>query len=1167
MPTTREGDGVKIPVTAELNKASVAKVLKDLKNLSKTSKQNVVELQEIGKAAETFSKKLSSSAKVSLKQFKKLGDQLKEAESQAEDLKDQYRSAKGDSAKAKIAGNLGKLKDNIAGLNKQISDQRKNSIKADKELKANIKTQQKYEKTVKDAAKFTGKDVLKGVGSGLGKALTGGSKGFKAGAGEIASSTGRGVAGAVSRHVENKASMKAASGDAAGGAQMMESMGAMLGAVSVGVMAIAGFVKLLAAASSHMTDLNKALMKGNGLANEFGAGAGEWTKSVDSIRSASIKSAGALLEFGQDSTGAMEAVGAFTKEASGSIIRTETQLKAMGEGDLTQGLLEFTKQATVYGKALNMETSQVASLMGKMVSEIGYSSNNVQKTMGDIVKQASQAGMPVSKFMNIFQDAIPNLDLFTNRIEELTGMMKILSKTMDPRSVKGFMSAMGRGFDQLDFMQRLKMVKIVGGDRISATLTKEVASGMDNIADQLKDAGLDDAFREAMKGPNSRKAVAAVAAQAAALGVQGSTIGQMQMLARKKDLGGGSDLDKASAIRDMGFYGRMKTLEQTALRFSHGSSKDLSGLNEHIANMVGVSGDQYKALLDLETSMRGYQSSVEQIGRTASVSINEGMKKLLGFDKKDFSYNKKVDGNLVKVIASTEDEFEKAFEKQMQDLAKQNPEDLEDKLKMAATMQMDQQDDKDKATKKAASSIEDITLEGVKATQSIGDQMENIVKFLLEKIYSVLNDVLKMIGSLYDYLPGWIKPGGENVSGTISELDKWSEDAVKDLGDEHKAGVDYYKKVNSRISGAGTTTADTRDLMNKFGSILQDKLGSSKDMTPDQEASQRKALSNVFNTDKDEGGLSDVDRFMDAQQRGLTATTDKMLSGLDKSKMMKLLSVLAYQQAQDMKDEDQRQERHTETISKSLKDIQEAAQTGDIDKRATDAMIDAVKATGHEAHATQPGNQSLSGAVVGGPVSAASKDKQETHIDAATDTAKELQKHTAMMEDSNNKAVQDYQNTSDVLDLLKKGIKFEQSWMTTKFKSVLKEASLDAFRPALTELLSAYLRSQDDPGYKDIIRDIGTSGKNLQDVVMSNTSAELMDQIKQAEHHADGGIATYTGLHTLSAGERVLPAGQSSPSGNKTLHVGGIHIAIANGDHSTVKHAVLEAMDEIARRH
>lgn len=1166
---TRERPGQKVSVGVSvvptLDSKGVNKVIQEwsrvqkqlgpldasFKNISKTTAQNIAQIQTLSRNAQVFGKKLSAATKDSLKGLEELGDQLKEATERAADLEEQISVSTDQATKGKLTAELTKTKTAIAGLNKSVDDWKKNNARAGREFKNLTQSQEKYQKSLKEAANFSKKDAFKGAGDGLVKAMRGDLKG---GFADMFKSLGKGAQGAYARSAEAKAAKvgggEGAAMEAAAGAEMTAAMGAL----SAGVVAIAAFVKLLLAASDHMTGLNKALMQGNGLANEYGASAKEFRRSIDDIRTSAIKSSWAFLELGTDSEGAMKAVGAYAKEASGSIVRTEVQLKRMGGGDLTKGLYEFTKSATVYGKALGMETTEVAGLMGKMVSEIGISSENVQKTMGDIVKQASQAGMPVTKFMSIFHEAIPNVDLFTNRIEELTGMMKLLSKAMDPRAVKGFMQAMGKGFDQLDFKQRLKMALVVGPGEMQKIMSKDIGRATEAVTDQLKASGLDEEFRKAIAGPNAQKAVADLAAKAQALGVQGSTIGEMQKLARYKDLSGGGVLKQATAMRDMGLMGRLDALEKYAGRFTGG---DITGLGEHVAKQLGVSEAEYKALIDMKAALAGYTASAEKYGRTSSKSINENLKK-----------------NFIRAGKLSEKANDADFEKLMKDMARRDPKGLEEEIKIASTQQIEQQQEQAKEDDKKAASMEDIAIESVKATTSIGDQIQNVIKVLLEKIYGIINEVLSMIGSLYDMLPSWIT-GSTKEEEKI--LNQWSSSAKKDLGDNNMKGVQYYQQTNRDIIAAGKTAGNSRDLMNQFTGLLSSQLGSTGDkMKPEDEERQKKLLRNVMSE-------KDVGKFIEASKKRDLTTTDSMLSGLDTGKMMKLLSTAAFQQAKGMEGQDfQYGGQKTDVKLQTKKQLEEARVQGDIDKRATAAAVaDGGKAVGEAADqlnssGTSPAAKAYADRFTGGDVSAISpdvmkqmgasppadaKDAAKSQTQMAVTVAEQLDKQ----EDAEKKAEKDYQNTADVLSLLKKGIKFEQSWMQQKYKGVLKEASLDAFRPALEEFLIAYMRAWDDADYRKTIAGMDPGKLDLTTIAQSKSDQELKNAIANAPTQAVGAYPAWINSHeSVVPNDKLLSV---AGSGGQTINVGGIHINVPSGDPHAIKAKVLEAMDEIARRH
>ncbi len=222
---------------------------------------------------------------------------------------------------------------------------------------------------------------------------------------------------------------------------------------------------------------------------------------------------------------------------------------------------------------------------------------------------------------------------------------------------------------------------------------------------------------------------------------------------------------------------------------------------------------------------------------------------------------------------------------------------------------------------------------------------------------------------------------------------------------------------------------------------------------------------------------------------------------------------------------------------------------GDIDKKATSAYL--AGGTGKAVGEAAPSASSASAS-------------------DATVTADAVTRLADTQAGADKKADQDRKTNEESLAVLEKGIKFDDAWMKQKYKKVLCEASLDAFRPALAEYLLAYMRLESSPDMKaEYLSNSDYGDSSLTGIGRATSVKDLKDLISTAEGHADGGVASYTGLHTLTAGERVLPVGQSADSagGNKSINVGGIHITIGNGDPNMVKQAVLHAMDEVARRH
>ncbi len=1103
----KEDIKLRLPVVPELDRRGTSNLLKDIKRLEsdlgkldvswksigKTASLNVKEINKITTAASHLTKELSVAAKESYKELQGLGKQLSEAKSKAKTLAKEYGSSKG-GRKEDIGKQLGLTMKSITDLNKQIDAQKDKTKKYNSELERGLKAQQKNILTLKQAAGYSAKDAIGDILSKFhSKDLTGA-------LGKMAKGIGSGYL--------RTGMAKAESTGGPEGAQQMASLGAAATSMGAAAAAIGLFVKLILQASSHMAGLNKALTGGIGLSQEMGGRIGDYSKAVKDLRNAAIDAAGAMLKYGLTSKDALEMVNSFAKQSGMSLSELEIQLRDMGQGDLDKGMREFAINAQVYGHALGMEAKDVAGLMGQFVNEVGVSADNVTKTMGDIVKQAAQAGMPTQKFVDIFRQAIPNLDLFTNRIEELTGVMKMLSKTMDPRAVKGFMSAMGKGFDMLDFKQRLKMALVVGPGEMGNIMRDDLKRATESVKNNLKHLNLGDAMDEALKGPNSIAKMRKVAAMAMAKGATGAEVASINRLGRYAELQRGGVLKQTTGMREMGLMGRMEALEKLAGRFTGG---DITGLGEHVAKQLGISEEEYKAILGMKDSLGDYTSSIEATGRTSSKSINEGLAKIL---------------NLPDPISDPK-EFELATKKAM----KKDPGGFRKALMTAATMEIEEEQQRAKDEAAAQESIEDLTSDQISATQSLGDKMENVMGYLLEKIYYILDDIFGFLNDLYSALPGWMSGSYSDLKKSIDNVSMTAKAELKD----NQAGLAYYQDMATRLKAISDRGGKTVDYLNANTDLLTKQLHAGKESDA-YYAKVQEDLKDVMDAD-------DSQKFVQALKDSDITLSDKMLKQLDPDKAALLMAKLAKDQAKEERGGLGRgtlasQTKNDERAAKKQEQI--ARKQSDLDQRNLELMK---QISGDVADAADtPVPVAHAAAIASGTPAGAAPPAVKAAAEVHRETAANTEQQAKATENLADQADAQYQATTDTLSLLKKGIRFENSWMTSKFQNVLKQASLDALRPALTEQLVGYAKIWTD---SDLRQALAQHGDDLSGAIAPglrglSRSDDLTDLGKKL------GLPGYaTGITRvphdmpaiLHAGEQVVSKANAGKGSGKSVNV------------------------------
>lgn len=1122
-------------VTPVLDQRATTNVVREIEKIAKRGTQlnftkvvkeannNVKAINEIAKAAESFSKKLSAAVQGTVQKIKSLGKELSEAQQEAKALEEAYAAESDDTKKGEIQKRLSDLSSVIGDLNKQIDVQKAALKSQSSEIKRATAAQRKSIEGLNKFSAYKPADMFKGVGSGILKVISGDLKG---GLMTAMSSMAKGTAGAQARSAQAKGTAKggpegmkdmAAAGESLGRASM-----AMTGAVA----AISALVKFISKASSAMSDLNKAMLQGTGFAKDIGVSGKEYASTIKQVREAAMDAHGALLKYGGSSETAMQVFGAFAKESSGSIVQAAEQVKQIGGGDLQIGMFEMAKNAQVYGKALGMEAQDVAGLMGQMVNEMGASHENVQKIMGDVVKQASQAGIPVNKFMSIFKDTIPELDMFTNRIEEVTGAIKLMSKTMDPRALKDFVKAFGKSFDQMDFKQRLKMALVVGPGEMGKIMEKDFKRSTNSMAANLGEFGQE--FQDIMAGKKGdiQKAATDMAARMASKGKDATQISQVMEMAQNKKLSQGGVLKQATAMRGMGMMGRMEALKSYAGRFTGG---DITGLGEHVAKQLGVSEQEYKAILALDRSMDMHMVGLKKTGRTSSASINQNLKKIL-----------KQDGKIT-------EESDEAMEQYMSNLANTNAKEAQSYIQAAATMQMDT--DKDNAK-----SADEIAQENVIATTSIGDKIENVLGFLMEKMYYAINDVLSILDKTFSWMVGDAKQ---------KEI---IQKAAAEGGIKSQKGQAQFTKDMEKLNRLADAGASRDKMLGEFQNQMMASVGYGGEKDVEGKKRSASVLGKVMSKD-------DVEKFQKLYEGGKIAEAQEMLTGgsltglggLNKDDLTKLLVEASKVSAQGMRDDvgpmrgtasNEAQKKQDALLQAKLrtqgKDLDERHMRGmnsDLSKKmdALDAYVakhgqTVDKKTGQAVLSPEVAKQlgisdedfkqiaamkasvSSPAVAVGAPSAPGTKPAEAKAANTAIQDTAKVQEGVAKTAEAQLDQGDDiYRGINDQLSLLKKGVKFEQSWMNSKFQNVLKDATLESFRTALFEF--AMLTEWDK--VKQWGKDLGD--KNMKPTsaadFMKKTSDWAQNVAAPTYGFATGGSIDYDQMARVHKGEYVVPKG------------------------------------------
>jgi len=1142
--------------TADVQKKvskQLSKLKLDLGQVAKQSNVSLGHIKDISTAASAFSKQLSHGAQTWAKSLGDLGDQLEDAHEKAAQFEKQLSKARTPGAKREAASNLGAVQKQIVGLNKQIAEHRKTGQQYGRELGKIVRAQRDFRVGLEKTAKYTGSNFLRDVMSSLGKIPGGGAKGVAAAGSGIASASGRLASGVVARRAKaGGAGTPGAGGGAAALGQTAVAMSKAVGQIAGAASALLAIVNLIKTASDHMATLNKAMLEGSTLAGDSALSAAKYAKVMKNLRDTAVGLNLNWMKFGVVSEDGLKAVAAFSKETSGSLAQTQARMKMMG-GDigepLEQGMNSFVIAAKTYGNALGLSLTETAGMMGEFVNEIGVTSEGVQGTLKDITAQAAASNIPIYKFMDMFRQAMPSLDLYINRMEELTGVIKLLGKAMSPGDVKKFMDAFRQGFDQMDFKQRLKIGLVAGIGDVNKILKENFEATGAGLADKMGKFGNE--FKSAMKAADPVAAVRKVVGKAMASGeVEAATLGAAQKLARSERLrkrGGATNI--AGAMRGAGLMGRLEILEKAAGKLTGGN---IEGLGEHVAKQItGMSEQQYAGILQLQDSMGNYMAQLNATGRTSSTSINKNLMKILG-------------------VSSDVD-----LEKKMLQLAKNDPKKAEKYVKQAAVMQIEEETNQGDA-------MQNLSAEQVDATYSIGDKIENVIKVLLEKLYWVLNDIYGWLGSS---LWGWLT-GSDAQKETNQYLAGMSRDAERFYKDDPKKAK-AVKDNLAQLQLLNSQGASNEQITSKMSGLLMDS-----QMDPD-------AVKNMAAVVGGDAGK----RFEELMNKGGSRTGEEnvelneILKGMDQQKLLRVMAQAAMKSSkvQEMQYKESEKQRKTKT-GKELADAK-----AEVDKRTQylyehpEEAGKAGKASGKvRTGTTTVEHMKLKADVAAKPAPKPSKTSPEGRaLEQNKETTEATEASGEAVTDSVEKSSADqikqmedvYGGITDVVGILKKGIMFYPGFLMGPYKSTIKEATFDSFQKALIGFAVLQAKMAEHPELQKAMSDYGwqtiTSGVGFEKLSTvgadtmkdPNAYAEWLKKQKEEGGRQMGGPIPDTGMYKLHKGEAVLDS-MTYESVKRGLRDGGggtgnvvvnVHAA-PNWSQQQFENAVVNVMDRVSRR-
>ena len=687
----------------------------------------------------------------------------------------------------------------------------------------------------KDVLAGIGAKDMKGMASGLGKALGSGAKGMGAGMARFSAKTKEdATAGGMAK------AMGAVAGQLGGMVGMFAKMGPLI-SMTAGL--VVGLVKTLMDAEAAAKEFNKDLLS-TASTSEFLAKSGgdanaayyNLRDTVDSIRDASVDWK-ANMDFGITKKTHLEFLNTLNAEGvSLQHIKDDATAAKKTAGEFSA---EMVHVGVAYSRNFGVSLSEISTFTGEMMREMGGSLDSVSKQFAMMSEAASESGISSNKFFAIMRGMSADLSLFNMRLEDAATTMKLLSKSMNPKNAEAFMKTITGFYKQMDLQGRIKATILGGVPETKGRLQKDyevnIKAVSGKVAEQLGgDVKAEDVDKAIRGGPKALSDfLSKNQKKFGEEGMSGLKDAMYDTQAMGSKLQHGDLISVASALKDASPVTAMEQMQGIAMKMTGKKLDQLYGVDLLAAgNLLGMSDDQIQQAGKAQKGIDQMRSDLIAQLKTNSDDLSK--------DQQSILKKLKINGKDADAIAKVQAMDNRTLWSSMTDAQK----DVAKPAKTALDFAQDQ----------------------AKMTSSMADKLEVIADYLL-------NLVFKGIMLVLDAMPGASKEREQariqqNImkSGNKELRDAW-EKSGGDTGKFHGTAI-MDTDIGKKSAGILMNTAsEIKALREKQAELVQVTNDSSKSAEEQAEANRK---------------ASEIDKQIDAKREAYSKLSKGVMTDIAK---------------------------------------------------------------------------------------------------------------------------------------------------------------------------------------------------------------------------------------------------------------------------------------------
>jgi len=965
---------------------------------------------------------------------------------------------------------------------------------------------------IKGAGKFSS-GLLKGVGG------TGAAALFKANQAAHAKSEamgGTGATGTISGKV-----LKGLGNGLAGMGKMV-GMLAKLGPLLAGVAgAFAAIVSVILGIEDAAKGMNKEILESAGSADMLYANGGDANKSFNTLRNTlddirySATDVKKNLRFGMKAEDILNVTKGFT-QAGVSLTSLNTAFEnaetaSKGAGSQIQNAGDLARMSFGYAKLYGVSLSEVTDLQAEMFTEMGTGLSGVQLQFAAMAKDASESGIATNKFFGIIRGISSDLSLYTTRIGQATGMLKLLGKAMSSKEAGKFMQGLTNSMKGMSEQDRIRTTMLIGQDKARGIVMEDLAQKSKFMAGELQRS-------LGGKTTKSLEDISKLVDEAR----NGSEGAKKELKSMFKELPKEQQGALSSALFEM-------TADTRASK--HGPA----GIGEAMANLsAGATYEAKKAALERfggagkVSQMSGIQGTAAR--QAAGVSLEESR----GIGKLEESIGDQKDDIIKSLANPSADPKELAAQQRIIGRLKDMGITGEEQIKAAKTSQiLNALEVSPEDALKEAGKQTDWAEKTANLTTTVSDKLGVIVEGIFEFLYVAMRDVVGDLGDLIDLIASFSLFSGSGLGGAKHQREQLAASTNKDnkgytsVLREARGDKTAMLRAAQPMIFAGidaSIQSQKANMANYSDASLQDKMGGAdgafaKDLKLLAASGADFGRASFLSTDFQDQASQDKQALF---QKTLAETGDvtKAMgsSGFTPEDAKKLFTNAITTLGDD---------KYSSTLAKLETGVAGSKLVGG----GSPSEQAAASAKAKEA-AVQP--QTAKSSVAPGVATPSS-------ASATPATAAAVTVGNKMAEVTEEGSIDVVGSLKDLWTLMAtKGIKLNKTQLEGEYKKVIRDGALDAIRTGMFEY--AMYTSADPTRILDQIKktglpEVGALGADYEKKAKANASGGLVTGIS-------GGLAQISpasgeGLASIGRGERIVPAGGGG-GGSINVNVNGI---------------------------